>query len=407
MNIGIVTTWFERGASYVSKSYFETLSLKHNVYIYARGGEKYAIGDPKWDFEYVTWGKKVPNSIPTYIDWEDFKEWVERNSIRIIIFNEQHSWEIILKSRELGVIIGAYIDYYTKETINFFKIYDFLLCNTKRHHEVFKNHPNVIYIPWGTSINEFPFRIEKINKNGIIFFHSSGMNPYRKGTDLVIKAFKQINNKSQLIIHSQIQLDRNSHLYKSIIEDSRIFLIEKEIGPPGLYHLGDIYVYPTRLEGIGLTIPESLASGLPVITTNDAPMNEFIINMVNGLLVDVEKKVMRSDKYYWPMAICNLDNLRSCMEFFILNENQITKFKQNSRNYAEKNLNWEKNSSDINKILSNIKRIEMINESLIKQISFYERKQTIKWKIHKEIIHISHKYMPIKILQFLKERYRP
>ena len=69
--------------------------------------------------------------------------------------------------------------------------------------------------------------------------------------------------------------------------DPRIEFIEKTVSAPGLYFRGDVYLYPTRLEGIGLTICEALASGLPVITTNDAPMNEFVIDGETGYLVDV------------------------------------------------------------------------------------------------------------------------
>ena len=32
--------------------------------------------------------------------------------------------------------------------------------------------------------------------------------------------------------------------------------------------MGDVFVYPSRLEGIGLCVPEALACGLPVITTD-------------------------------------------------------------------------------------------------------------------------------------------
>lgn len=39
MNIGLVTTWFERGAAYVSKAYLNSLKTDNNVFIYARGGE--------------------------------------------------------------------------------------------------------------------------------------------------------------------------------------------------------------------------------------------------------------------------------------------------------------------------------------------------------------------------------
>ena len=59
MNIGIVTVWFERGAAYVSRQFEEILAEKHRVFIYARGGEMYAKGDPNWDHANVTWGKRI------------------------------------------------------------------------------------------------------------------------------------------------------------------------------------------------------------------------------------------------------------------------------------------------------------------------------------------------------------
>jgi len=57
-----------------------------------------------------------------------------------------------------------------------------------------------------------------------------------------------------------------------------------------LYYLGDVYVYPTTLDGLGLTVYEALASGLPVIATDVAPMNE-IITEDNGKLVKVSSLV--------------------------------------------------------------------------------------------------------------------
>lgn len=38
MNIGFVSTWFERGAAYVTRQYVDALRNEHNVYVYARGG---------------------------------------------------------------------------------------------------------------------------------------------------------------------------------------------------------------------------------------------------------------------------------------------------------------------------------------------------------------------------------
>ena len=152
MNIGIVTTWFERGAAYVSRAYVDALKFDHDVFIFARGGEFYAKGDPAWDKDYVTWGNRFKDSW-SRIDWRQFKKWIIDNNIEIVIFNEQQDWEVVVDCRYLGVKTVAYIDYYTRKTVPFFDLYDAVICHTKRHHTVFKNHKQEIYIPWGTNIS--------------------------------------------------------------------------------------------------------------------------------------------------------------------------------------------------------------------------------------------------------------
>ena len=70
------------------------------------------------------------------------------------------------------------------------------------------------------------------------------------------------------------------------------------VAAPGLYHLGDIYVYPSILDGLGLTVAEALSCGLPCIVPDNAPMNEFIQSGINGRIADVEYLYARSDGYF-------------------------------------------------------------------------------------------------------------
>lgn len=83
MNIGFVSTWFERGAAYVTKAYIELLKDENNIYIYARAGEKYGKGDPNWDWENVTWGLQLEG---TRINFNHFKKWIKKNNIEVIFF---------------------------------------------------------------------------------------------------------------------------------------------------------------------------------------------------------------------------------------------------------------------------------------------------------------------------------
>ena len=52
-----------------------------------------------------------------------------------------------------------------------------------------------------------------------------------------------------------------------------------------LFAAADVCVAPSRWEGLGLHLYESMALGLPVITNDAPPMNEVIRDGDNGLLV--------------------------------------------------------------------------------------------------------------------------
>jgi glycosyltransferase involved in cell wall biosynthesis len=348
MNIGIVTYWFERGAAYVSRQYRDVLKTRHNVFIYARGGESYAKREPMWDVPGVTWDRRnILRSIHS-VNMANFQKWVKSNHIDVVFFNEQHQWEPILWCNANGIKTGAYVDYYTKETIPFFITYDFLICNTKRHYSVFNWHPQAFFIPWGTDINLFkPVSLSPVSQGFVTFFHSGGMSPERKGTDLVLQAFTRLRGPARLVIHVQKKLKQcfpdMKELIQSLQDEGRLVCYEKTMSAPGLYHLGDIYVYPTRLEGIGLTIAEALACGLPVITSDNPPMNEFIDDS-NGSLVRISRLFMREDGYYWPQCLVDIDHLRECMQKYIDRIDQLSDLKKAARTYAENYLDWEKNA---------------------------------------------------------------
>ena len=123
MNIGIVTAWFERGAAYVSRQFEEILAEKYHVFIYARGGEMYAKGDPNWDHANVTWGKRINSPfVGTVIHKKDFMRWIARNNIEAVLFNEQHWFQPVLWCKEAGIKTIAYIDYYNERTIPLFDV---------------------------------------------------------------------------------------------------------------------------------------------------------------------------------------------------------------------------------------------------------------------------------------------
>ena len=57
----------------------------------------------------------------------------------------------------------------------------------------------------------------------------------------------------------------------------------------GLFNLGDVYIYPTTKEGVGLTITEAMCTGMPVVTSNYPTMNEWFNDNIEGRLINIAK----------------------------------------------------------------------------------------------------------------------
>jgi len=398
MKVGIVTTWFERGAAVVSKQYKELLDYNHEVYIYARGGEEYAINDPNWDAPFVHWGKRIKEIKGTWIDLDDFNDWIIQTQIEIIFFNEQQWWPVVLFCKKRGIKIGSYIDYYTEETINYYSLYDFLICNTKRHYEIFNWHKQCYYISWGTNTTLYkPENINKV-KDKIVFFHSCGMSPVsRKGTDVLLEAFNLItSDKCHLIIHSQVDLKqylnpRHLEIVNNLIERNKLTLIIKTIPAPGLYYLGDVYVYPTKLEGIGLTIIEAISSGLPTIVPNHPPMNEFV-NDKTGKLITIKNLYSRADGYYWPQCEIDMNSFLDQMIYYINDFKNLQIHKTNARNFAIENFEWKDRVKIVNNAFVNSKIIDYpiieLIENELKAAIYYSKKKNIIERIYRKFKNI-------------------
>lgn len=353
MKIGIVTTWHERGAAYVSRQYRDVLDRAgHETFVFARSCTL-DKNNRNWDDPKVHWASKTLTRDWSEVPLSEFKRWLHDTGVSVVLFNEQRTnWPMAICS-ELGVKTIAYVDYYKKETVNDFAIYDGLVCNTRRHYSVFDWHPQCLYVPWGTDTSLFrPSENwpSLVNPGVVTFFHSAGCAPTRKGTDRLLRAFAKVKGPARLVIHAQkdifAEIPDLKSVADSIVNDGRLRIISETIPAPGAYSMGDVYVYPSRLDGIGLTVCEAMSCGLPVIVPDEAPMNEFP-DVASGVLVPVAGRSMRTDGYYWPM--CNIDenSLMASMEALAGNPENVVAMKRSAREHALRDRSWEKNSRAI------------------------------------------------------------
>lgn len=277
MRIGFISIYFDRGQSVVSKTLMEILrNAGHEIFLLSRMGSVYGMEKQETQGE---WYWENTTCIPTYeVPLEILECWVEENEIDIVVFNEEYDFSLPLKVKEMGRTSVTYLDYYKEDWD--LSCYDIILCSTYRTFNlVAPIYPQAKFIGWAIDPRKYP---PSLWQGVHLFFHNAGYIGMgsRKGTDLVLTGFdiyRKMGGSGTLLIHSQVPLDNYHSVYKEIVERycNCIEFVHATLPPPGLYHRGLVYVYPARMDGLGLSLLEALSVGLFPIVTDAVPWTEF------------------------------------------------------------------------------------------------------------------------------------
>ena len=170
-------------------------------------------------------------------------------------------------------------------------------------YQIKKEKIKVVYSPFdynfftrkNFSLQEKEVLRKKYNLPKKFILSLSTLEP-RKNLISLIKAFELFQKNATVMEEKELTLviaggkgwlwkETLSAVEKSPVKD-KIFLIgfvqKKE--KPCLYQLADIFVYPSLFEGFGYPPLEAMASGLPVIASNNSSLPEIIDQ--GGLLID-------------------------------------------------------------------------------------------------------------------------
>ena len=114
-----------------------------------------------------------------------------------------------------------------------------------------------------------------------------------KAVDVFIKTAIEIEKEDPfvkfIIIGKGPLLKRLKEQGRDLVKKDKLFFlnnIETKKDLENIVSTFDVFLFPTIREGLGIVILEALDLGVPVITTNLAPMNTIITNKVNGFLCE-------------------------------------------------------------------------------------------------------------------------
>lgn len=201
---------------------------------------------------------------------------------------------------------------------------------------------NSIQIYNGINISRFSYK--KTNNDIFTIINVASIyNHIKKGQDILIKALKILKDggikfKCNLVgnIYAY-EYDKKSKEYldKLITElklENEVSFLGNRDDIPKLLTQSDLFILPSRYEGLGLAILEAMASGLPVIASNIDGPAELIKDGENGVLFESENYKELADKI---IDLCNNHNKRDLIAQKGLEFVQNFDISKMSRKYSE------------------------------------------------------------------------
>jgi len=106
----------------------------------------------------------------------------------------------------------------------------------------------------------------------------------RKNQEVILRALEKIKNKKiiYLIVGQGSEESNLKRLSKELLLDERVYFLGHRNDIRILNNISDVALFPSKREGLGMAALESMASGLPLISSNVHGINDYSINEYTG-----------------------------------------------------------------------------------------------------------------------------
>lgn len=152
-------------------------------------------------------------------------------------------------------------------------------------------------------------------KNDQIVLVSVGELSSRKNHEIVIKALGEIQDLKLIYLIAGEGKDKNKYLdlIKKYKLEKNIFLLGHREDIIRLCKISDIFIHPSRREGLGMAALEGMAAGLPLIASDINGIKDYAKNNITGINIDP------LDKKGFKTAIIELSKNKELREKYSLN----------------------------------------------------------------------------------------
>ncbi len=211
------------------------------------------------------------------------------------------------------------------------------------------NPERTVVFPWGIDLDHFVQRKEERGKrkatsskkklsvsskqSKVITLFCSRTWESIYGVDVLVKAFVKVANENPNVNLILLGGGSQGASIRKILMNGGVMdrvHFGGQVGQrdlPRWYHMADIYISPSHVDGSSVTLMEAMASGLPCLVSDIAGNKEWIEDGVNG----------------WLFRDGDVDDLAGKILFAIKSKRGFRKIGELARKTAEERADWRRN----------------------------------------------------------------
>jgi glycosyltransferase involved in cell wall biosynthesis len=195
----------------------------------------------------------------------------------------------------------------------------------------------MVIFPWGIDLKQFSAKSDNqksktVNRKSLTLFCNRTWEEIY-GVDVLAKAFVKVaavNPKLNLILlggGSQGAKIRQILMNGGVLDRVHFGGHVAQADLPRWYHMADLYISPSHVDGSSVSLMEALASGLPCLVSDIPGNKEWIVDSENG----------------WLFRDGDVDDLAGKIFYAIKNRKLFKKIGESARKTAEQKADWKKN----------------------------------------------------------------
>lgn len=191
-----------------------------------------------------------------------------------------------------------------------------------------------IVFPWGVDLEHFTTKEERGKKEGFVLFCNRSWER-RYGVDVLARAFVKVAQQRDdvrlLLLGGGSQGADLRRIFLSGGVDEFVTyggqISQTEL--PRWYHMADLYISPSHVDGSSVSLMEALACGLPCLVSDIPANKEWVFENENG----------------WLFRDGDADHLAEKIVAVMNQREKLPEIGRASRSEAEKRADWKKNAA--------------------------------------------------------------